>query len=595
MKINHNIAALNTYRQLTSQNSNVSKSMEKLSSGLRINRAGDDAAGLAISEKMRGQIRGLAQASRNIQDGISLLQTAEGALTETHNLLQRGRELAVQAANDTLTKEDKEALQKEVEQIMGEINHISQDTEFNKIKLLSRSSISSSAKEQMLAALPGMLQNSEAMIASAFGLTGDNQQITIFLDDSIDGESGTLAYVSASISSLTNEGTNVELHIDMSDFPTFVAPNGNDDPFNYLDRTIAHEMVHAVFDRTLNMDQDLNDDGNVGDRAVPKWFNEGSAEYLKGGADRLFGEVRNIFSTDATATVDTAIQDVLNAVGDGQSWGGASLNYAASYAAVRYLDANISTQSGGSLANYKDFLGALYNGGARDNTVNDIFNSLTSTNPTSNWGSLTDFINDFKTNGHAFVKSIYNDYDAAFTAAGGDVSSIDVGSIISGKTAETVVEDTLTTGTLDDPMQNWVEVFPSITSSNNTPLSFQIGANSGQSMDIVLAKTDSGSLGLNNVDVSIDPQAGITAFDNAISTVSTIRSRFGAMANRLEHALSVSLNNNANLTAAESRIRDVDMAKEIMNQTKSSILAQAAQAMLAQANQQPQGVLQLLR
>ncbi|MBO1511733.1 flagellinolysin [Metabacillus bambusae] len=592
MKITHNISALNTHRILTQTGKNTSESMEKLSSGLRINQAADDAAGLAISEKMRGQIRGLEKTSRNIQDGISLLQTAEGALNETHSLLQRGRELSVQAANDTLTQEDKAAIQKEVEQIKTEIDSISKNTEFNKIKLLNRSSTSNSVKEQMLAALPGMLQNSEAMIRDYFGLTGDNQSITIFLDDSIDGASGTLAYVSASINPMTNEGTNIELHVDMSDFTSFVAPNGNDDPFNYLDRTIAHEMVHAVFDRTLNMDQDLNNDGSFGDLAVPKWFNEGSAEYLKGGADRLFGEVRNLIS--GGDTVDEAIDDVLNAVGNGQSWGGESLNYAAAYAAVRYLDANISAESGGSLTDYKDFLGALYNGGARDKSVDDIFNSLSSTNPSTSWGSLTDFINDFKTNGHAFVKSIYTDYDTAYTAAGGDVSAIDVGSIITGKNADNVVEDTLVApGTSDDPMQNWIEIFPS-TTENDAPLSFHIGANSSQTMDVALAKTDSASLGLNNVDVSADAQSGITSFDNAITTVSGIRSRFGAMTNRLEHALSVSLNSQENITASESRIRDVDMAQEMMNQTKNSILSKATQAMLAQANQQPQGVLQLL-
>ncbi|BDG45065.1 flagellin N-terminal helical domain-containing protein [Saccharococcus caldoxylosilyticus] len=136
MRINHNIAALNTYRQLTIGQSAAAKNMEKLSSGLRINRAGDDAAGLAISEKMRGQIRGLEQASRNAQDGISLLQTAEGALNEVHSILQRMRELAVQAANDTNTTTDRGEIQKEINQLTSEINRIGNTTEFNTQKLL---------------------------------------------------------------------------------------------------------------------------------------------------------------------------------------------------------------------------------------------------------------------------------------------------------------------------------------------------------------------------------------------------------------------------------------------------------------------------
>jgi flagellin len=136
MIINHNLTALNTYNKLTVNNTNTSKAMEKLSSGLRINRAGDDAAGLAISEKMRAQIRGLDQASRNAQDGISLIQTAEGALNETHSILQRMRELAVQAANDTYTTTDRQKVGAELAQLKKEINRIASQTEFNTKKLI---------------------------------------------------------------------------------------------------------------------------------------------------------------------------------------------------------------------------------------------------------------------------------------------------------------------------------------------------------------------------------------------------------------------------------------------------------------------------
>ncbi len=137
MRINHNISALNTYRQLSFNNTQTAKNLEKLSSGYRINRAGDDAAGLAISEKMRGQIRGLEMASKNAQDGISLIQTAEGALTETHAILQRLRELAVQASNDTNVDADRKAIKDEIDQLVEEIDRIAETTEFNTQKLLS--------------------------------------------------------------------------------------------------------------------------------------------------------------------------------------------------------------------------------------------------------------------------------------------------------------------------------------------------------------------------------------------------------------------------------------------------------------------------
>lgn len=137
MRINNNLMAMNTHRQLGQANASGARSMEKLSSGMRINRAGDDAAGLAISEKMRAQVRGLNQASRNAQDGISLIQTAEGALNESHSILQRMRELAVQSSTDTNTDEDRAELQKEVDALVGELDRIGNNTEFNTENLLN--------------------------------------------------------------------------------------------------------------------------------------------------------------------------------------------------------------------------------------------------------------------------------------------------------------------------------------------------------------------------------------------------------------------------------------------------------------------------
>lgn len=172
MRINHNIAALNTYRQLNSASTGQAKSMEKLSSGLRINKAGDDAAGLAISEKMRGQIRGLDQASRNSQDAISMVQTAEGALSETHDILQRMRELAVQASNDTNTADDREEIQKEVNQLTSEINRIGNTTEFNTKKLLNGSVSSTGVERQVKSGATGTLASGVTVDTNATVDTG---------------------------------------------------------------------------------------------------------------------------------------------------------------------------------------------------------------------------------------------------------------------------------------------------------------------------------------------------------------------------------------------------------------------------------------
>lgn len=176
MRINTNLAALNAYRNLTATNNALSKSLERLSSGFRINRASDDAAGLAISEKMRGQMRGLAQAQRNAQDGISLIQTAEGALNETHAILQRMRELAVQAANDTNTLVDRRQIQKEINQLIEEIDRIANTTQFNTRNLLN-GSLAATAKALvfMIGANSGQTikLNINTMKAAALGATNN--------------------------------------------------------------------------------------------------------------------------------------------------------------------------------------------------------------------------------------------------------------------------------------------------------------------------------------------------------------------------------------------------------------------------------------
>lgn len=202
MRINNNIPAMNTFRQMGINQNGMQKSMEKLSSGLRINRAGDDAAGLAISEKMRAQIKGLDQASRNSQDGISMIQTAEGALQETHNILQRMRELATQASNDTNVAVDRTEIQKEINELTSEINRISNTTEFNTQKLLS----GGSAGNQFSATFQiganngqSMTINIENMSAKALGIQGDTK-----VDATVTGTAGS---VGSSVGTLTDNTT----------------------------------------------------------------------------------------------------------------------------------------------------------------------------------------------------------------------------------------------------------------------------------------------------------------------------------------------------------------------------------------------------
>ncbi|WP_079515474.1 flagellin N-terminal helical domain-containing protein [Rossellomorea marisflavi] len=199
MRINHNIAALNTHRQLNSATNAQSKSMEKLSSGLRINRAGDDAAGLAISEKMRGQIRGLDQASKNAQDGISLIQTAEGALNETHSILQRMRELSVQSANDTNTDQDRKNIQDEMSQLTKEVDRVRNTTQFNTKNLIDGS---------MGAAVNTAVANENtSAVFKVAGAAAAADDLATALQDSNGNSLGINVDDEITVSYVTNDGT----------------------------------------------------------------------------------------------------------------------------------------------------------------------------------------------------------------------------------------------------------------------------------------------------------------------------------------------------------------------------------------------------
>jgi flagellin len=462
MRINHNIAALNTYRQLNSASTAQGKSMEKLSSGLRINRAGDDAAGLAISEKMRGQIRGLEQAGRNAQDSISLIQTAEGALNETHSILQRMRELAVQSANDTNTGADRSEIQKEINQLTSEVDRIATTTEFNTKKLLNGDSgakVNFSSNANVTSA-----QASENTVAGTYAIdvTTAAEQATVaasavFADADLTVASGT--------KSVEINGQSISFEFDNADAAATAA-----------------NFKNAV--NNANIGITVTGDGTTSALTL-KTNDYGSDTSITIKASAVTAEM-NLTSDATTASTDSGV-DVAGTIGGVAASG-----------------------KGLTLTGTGDAAGLKVN--------------LTTT-------------------------------AASTVAAAGNV----------------------------DVVQN--------------ALSTHIGANEGQQMSINISSMTTLDLGINSLDLESQSgaESAITTINDAIASVSGERSKLGAYQNRLEHTINNLGTSAENLTASESRIRDVDMAKEMMNQTKNSILSQAAQAMLAQANQQPQGVLQLLR
>ncbi len=464
MIINHNIAALNTYRQLSTNNTSTQKALEKLSSGLRINRAGDDAAGLAISEKMRGQIRGLEQASRNAQDGISLIQTAEGALNETHSILQRMRELAVQSSNDTATDADRIEIQKEISQLIDEIDRISSDTEFNTKKLLN-----------------GSIGVNANIVT---GATLDLQPVKVS-----DSDMATDTYTVTQNGAATI-GADIKTNTTKLQTTDFTMTSGNIAGLELGDYKLVVEGTSGNYDFYL-----YNSDGVEVASATGQDLASDAV---------LSGSNGEKFTIASSATVQA---------------GEMTFNLNATYANAD--DFNIENSAGAtvysSAANLK----------------------------------ITD--SRFEAGGFEFTMTVDTALDTA-----NDTADIEV---------------------------------------TNNALTMHIGANENQTMNIDINKMDTTSLGINAIDVTTQEgaEAAITKINDAIEEVSTERSKLGAFQNRLEHTINNLGTSAENLTAAESRIRDVDMAEEMMEFTKTNILSQAAQAMLAQANQLPQGVLQLLR
>jgi flagellin len=456
MRINHNIAALNTYRQLTANGVNTQKNLEKLSSGLRINRAGDDAAGLAISEKMRGQIRGLEQASRNSQDAISLIQTAEGALNETHSILQRMRELAVQSANDTNTADDRKKIQAEVDQLAKEITRISNDTEFNTQNLLAGGlnntyQIGSNQGQNINLTI-------NAMDAKSLGVARDINQVTAF-------SAGTTTLTSSAIGEVGSGLTAGTYSIEVTHNAATTTVTGN---------TTAGAVTTGG--------------SYTGAR------NQTAVQFKVTGVTDIGGGVMQVtaaqYSTDG-----------------GTTWNAAS------------VAAGVITYQGATLTVADDAGNAVGDTITVDFTARN--DSIQLKQGATNIGSAV---------------TVYSDQD---TVTIGDASTSQTVQINSTSLGD------LTTGTgINAATIN-------ITTQASTAAT--IGTD-GTVITKAVAQA--------GIDVSTQAAANsaITTIDNAIKKVSEERSKLGAVQNRLEHTINNLGTSAENLTAAESRIRDVDYA-----------------------------------
>ena len=522
MRIQHNIAALNSYRNLTGNNNAVSKNLEKLSSGYRINRAGDDAAGLAISEKMRAQITGLETAQKNANDGISLVQTAEGALTEVHSMLNRMVELADQSANGTYDNEtDRANLQKEVQSLKDEIDRISEGTNFNGINLLDGSL--------------GSTGNGKVAVDVKYSNLTNNSGALVLND-----ATATTATATLGGATLAN-GTDYQIELQYSD------ANG------------------ALQTKTVT-------------------FKAGTAGTTGQNASQIETALKEAFGDDYTVGVVGAGTISITSKTPGSD------------DQLKLFGVEVKNVDGSALTNGKTT--AMTNTAGEDAyyTLDSSVGVFDGTDDASKYvfeinGQKFAYVKD-----DAAAKKLDSDVNYVKIAAG-DTTVVDadasaMASLISNKTGIGAAVNATDDTNIDLKAGKK-------TGTSGSGLTLQIGdtAESFNQLTVSVGAMDSQSLGISGIDISTQSgaKAAVDRIKTAINTVSSTRGDLGAIQNRLEHTINNLSVTTENMTAAESRIRDVDMADEMMAYTKNNILVQASQAMLAQANQLPQGVLQLLQ
>ena len=628
MRIQNNIMALNTHRQYTINNDNVAKSAEKLSSGYKINRAGDDAAGLAISEKMRSQIRGLNMAAKNSQDAISLVQTAEGALQETHSMLQRMNELANQSATGTNQELDRNALAKEFDQLKREINDVAEQTTFNNMKILDGSLsyagpqrsaatvgiVASTTTEQVEGAAvtsrvttPGVAHAAATVAEFSFDLNGINVSTgadtnTFAIDITVDGTKVTLesaavdggagpktaAAVAAKFDTKTVtigtvtytasvEGSKITLkgaaasagatsfeEAVIGDIKKGDSGSGTDATFTKADPTSQEvaivngkaEVIAKQGVETAKVDNakiTVGDTIKIGDRKY---------EIVKDAADVKAGNTAIVWKGDGTDDLGALLEDA-------------------------------TAPTGLTIANTADgFTVTQAVAGTGDTKVTYTQANGANTTTTVEFDLV-------KLKAGDTVKLTIGDTEYSYVYQVGDtVSDIQEGLIdadgnspiadIAAKGNAIIVKDTTVVADFEST---------AIDPQSYNAIRIQVGALEGEQLAVSIDAMNTKYLKLDDQNLNTQDSAGaaVTATRNAINLVSDQRAALGAMQNRLDHKIANLKVSSENLTAAESRIRDVDIASEMTAFTKSNILAQAATAMLAQANSLPQNVLSLLR
>lgn len=579
MKIIHNISALTANGHLKKTNDALNKSLERLSSGYRINRAADDAAGMAISQKMKTQIAGLEQASRNASDGISVIQTAEGALIEVQSMLNRARELSVQAVNGTNTEEDREAIQKEITNLLEEVDRISTDTEFNtkslldgnidrksytsntKVKLISLSDQVDSKKyniEVTKVAEPATVSGTAPNIAAVGGITAAQAGNVVINGEKVEIKEGdSEQIVRQKIRDVCNR-VGAELDVDTTDGIMTITTSQSgatqklqfscDNPDLAAALGLPADTTAIGSDAAITLDPDAGTVVGTAAKVDLSYPTTGNPTLTAGATINVNGVAVTVAAGDDAAAVATAIAAALAANADVDvTNNGSTLSFEAK---VVGADKSVTIDFG--TAEVAHLFGQTSTVLTQKGTGGMVEPSYTNTATVvmdGNIGVITD------SNGFKMQIEISDDISIPANAAA-EITVLDAG-----------------------------------------PMNLQVGANEGQIISVSIPEVSSKTLGLEHLNVLTADEAskGITLLDNAVKMVSDVRAKLGAYQNRLDHAIASLDETSLNLTEALSRIEDVDMAEEMTEYTQKSVLSQAGVSMLAQANEKPQTILSLLQ
>lgn len=658
MRINHNIPALRSNNQLSSTNSKLDKAIERLSSGKRINSASDDAAGLAISQKMDTQIRGLEQASRNASDGISVIQTAEGALNEVHSMLQRMRELAIQVSNGTYDSVDRSAVQAEVDQLNEEIQRISDTTEFNERKLLNgeidrRSysntndldiiSVSDTVKPdhyEITVTQPGT-KATLTSVATTAGVKQANvapgQKVTL-------KDNGTIA--AGAVGTINVNGEEVKITEGDSADVVFTKVRELCETVNATCSVVDTNGIAASYSFDGNQTLVFQSKAYGSTAKVEIYCDNIELANLLGIAEDDLGSTNPSYGTDVQATIGDVgsrkgFTDTATVTGKGNVITVSDSNgFEIKFEPVSeemVADPQLQTDAADAANNVITTLNnAITNPADKitDTEITEILGKIKDGNLTGAVSQLRTIVTDaaYATDLEAAITDI-SDPKAVLAKAiddynAGGTSTVDIDSDTANEAIKKAIEGDIagadaildafsvahsnqdvsaikniysgaapSSAFVINNLMNDIKVAAKVTVLDAGPMDLQIGANEGQMMEVRIPKMDPKSLGIDDINLSTadGAQEAIGKVDAAVNAVSQIRSKLGAYQNRLEHSITNIDTTTENMTESMSRIEDADMAEEMSEYTQQNVLSQAGTQMLAKANQRPETLLQLLQ